>query len=170
MPYVLLFLLFISTTCFAHGEQCDSVAQALVAIPKQSIVTISHTGQNQLQLPYKYDNSKTLVVDLSKKTVKLVNDRQEIFAEGQYVQPDATSQQMYPTGHWRYYHSNGKLKCEGDYIVAPHAWAETQTVKNTATGKAQTKTEHTVKYTVVQTGDWQHYNAAGQHSSTEYFD
>lgn len=168
MPYVLLILLLASATCFGHEAQCDSVSMALRAIPEDALVVKNNT--NQLQLPYMYDNSKTLLVDFTSKTVKLVNDKNQVFAEGKYTQPDAASPRIYPVGHWRYYHSNGTPSCEGDYVLAPYAWIDTIVKEKTATGKEQVRTKKVIRYNAMQTGNWQHYNAEGMLTSTESFE
>jgi len=141
----------------------------MIAISKNSL-TIADNGNNEMLVPYLYDKSKKLSLNVSQKTVKLTNDNDQVLAEGSYTQAGNENTGMYPTGHWRYYHSNGKLKREGNYVLTPYTWVDTVVVINPITGKEETKTKAVVKYTSTKTGDWQYYNADGKPASTQHFD
>lgn len=168
MPYVLLILLLASATCFGHGAECDSVVNALIAIPKESLTVTDN--EDNLQLPYVYDKSKTLYLNTADKTVKLTNNKEEVFAEGRYTQPNPADNKIYPIGYWRHYYSNGKVKCEGAYILTPYTWVDTTIVKDPLTGKEQMLTKKAIYYTCIQTGDWQYYSTDGKLTTTEHFD
>ena len=161
--------LLASATCFGHEVQSDSVTNALVAIPKNTLTITDNSGK-ELYLPYPYDESKKLSLNLSRKTVKLVNDNEQVFAEGQYTEPKGHNTGLYPTGHWRYYYRNGTIKREGDYMLVPYTWVDTLIVTDPVTGKEETQLKTIIKYTSVKTGDWQYYNADGKPSNTVHFD
>lgn len=169
MPYVLLILLLASATCFGREVQSDSVTNALIAIPKNSL-TITDNEGNELHLPYMYDDSKKLTLNVSRKTVKLINDKKQVLAEGQYTEPQQQNAGLYPTGHWRYYYSNGNIKREGAYMLVPYSWVDTVVVTDPVTGREETQLKTVIKYTSIKTGDWQYYNADGKPTSTTHFD
>ncbi len=161
MPFVLLILLLFSATCAVHATELDSVAMALEAIPRDSLLTEEGTQRAVVSVPYKFDNSKTLHVDVQNKTIKLVNQHNQVIAEGKYKHPDNVSKTLLREGYWRYYYANGKLKQEGNYIIAPYTWIDSVTVQDPSTGKKVKQAKKSLQYQSLRNGTWKYYNREG---------
>lgn len=158
MPFVLLILLLFSASCSAYATEFDSVAIALQGIPKDSLM---RENGKAFSIPYEYDKNKTLHIDIESKTVKLINQHNQVIAEGQYKHPDDVSKTLLREGHWRYYYSNGKLKQEGNYIIAPYTWVDSVAVKDAATGKKTKQAKKVLQYQSLRNGTWKYYNREG---------
>lgn len=158
MPFILLILLLFSATCSAYATEFDSVAIALQGIPKDSLM---RENGKAFSIPYEYDKNKTLYIDVQNKTVKLINQHNQVIAEGPFKYPDNFSKTLLREGHWRYYYSNGKLKQEGNYIIAPYTWVDNVAVKDAATGKKIKQAKKVLQYQSLRNGTWKYYNREG---------
>lgn len=161
MPYVLLILFLLSATCTVRATELDSLAMALEAIPKDSLVTEEGTERTTLSVPYKFDKNKTLHIDLQKQTVKIFNEHQQLVAEGACRHVNGNTKKILLTGHWRYYHTNGQVKKEGRYIIVPYTWVDSTTVTDPATGKQITKLQKTIRKKSLRDGIWRYYSKDG---------
>ncbi len=171
MPYVLLIFLLASATCFGRETEHDSLANALESIPKDSLIAYEeYPSREEVNVPYIYDNTKTLSLDLTKKTVTLTKNKKHVLAAGKYVQSKAAGRKIYPTGYWHYYHSNGKIKSEGKYVLTSYVCIDTVTTTDPKTGIKQTRNQQVIKYKSIKTGVWLYYNAEGKQTHRERFD
>lgn len=161
MPYVLLILFLLSATCTVRATELDSLAMALEAIPKDSLITEEGAERTSLSMPYKFDKNKTLHIDLQKQTVKIFNEHQQLIAEGGCRHVNGNTKKILLTGHWRYYHTNGQLKKEGRYIIVPYVWVDSTTVTDPATGKQITKVQKTIRKKSLRDGIWRYYTKEG---------
>jgi hypothetical protein len=161
MPYVLLILFLLSATYTVRATELDSLAMALEAIPKDSLITEEGTERTTLSVPYKFDKNKTLHIDLQKQTVKIFNEHQQLVAEGACRHVNGNTKKILLTGHWRYYHTNGQLKKEGRYIIVPYVWVDSTTVTDPATGKQITKLQKTIRKKSLRDGTWRYYSKDG---------
>ncbi|MFN4247550.1 MAG: hypothetical protein ACK4EY_07490 [Flavipsychrobacter sp.] len=161
MPYVLLILFLLSATCTVRATELDSLAMALEAIPKDSLITEEGMERSNLSVPYKFDKNKTLHIDLQKQTVKIFNEHQQLVAEGACRHVNGNTKKILLTGHWRYYHTNGQVKKEGRYIIVPYTWVDSTTVTDPATGKQITKLQKTIRKKSLRDGIWRYYSKDG---------
>lgn len=164
--FAYLFMLLLSAPmCAEQGSLSDAMLRAT----NDALSNSSSSGKH-INITYPYDATHTLHIDVEKQTVRLTDANKQIVAEGGYKQADATGNQLYPHGYWKYYHPNGRLKEEGSYVVAPYAWVDTAYVINPATNTKEMKTNPTLRYQSIPTGVHRYYHPDGSLAGEEVRD
>lgn len=172
---------------------------AAQVIPQDSLAYYTELANGQKEISYKYDKTKTLLVDFAKQKLSLYSADKRPVAVGGYKTANTSPVKLHADGKWTEYydngiprkeyhytsgpdkksylsgeyieyHPNGEHAVKGSYTIAAYAWVDSTIVIDPKTGEALVTPKLTLRYHSIPNGNWTYYNTDGNPASKKEFD